>query len=748
MSENNGNSRQVMELSKALKEKEELIKKLTTLDSLTGLPNWPTTNAYMDRCLAECEFPLGLLCVDFDSFKAFNLTYGYYLGDILLAQFGKLAADHLPQESGILGRLNGESFLAVLPNTTPERMREISKILFDVTDELTVSLHDTSRVKADLTISIGGVLWNGEGEMTSYALLRQADLSMRKAKKAGRNQYIFCQIDPYSAAERNGQREELNLQLASEVRGALERGEFEPFYQPLYSVKDNTPVSAEALVRWNHPVYGILTPDRFIPHFESSGLIVKLDLYMFECSCRNVRHWLDAGLSVVPVYCNFSRLHFLKDGFARHLYEITEKYHVSPSQFGIEITENMLVEDTNSIIEQMRELQGFGFSVAMDDFGSGYSSFGMLQELPVNVIKLDRIFFNRDLQDFKNTSVVCAIAAIVKALGMTIVCEGIETGQQIAFLKGIGCDIAQGFYYARPMELSQFEEKLYGIQGVKIVERQHNDTVRTFVEQVFNDYFVEQNFERFSGRIGDGIKWRDIFCEQALQGRDELQTHFEREIHGRKFSLIYKSITPRHADADKVIPVSGEAVLVDEGAEPVYCWNLFFTINCTESAGKLVSTKFHMDIIRTDSYANLFREQNEIRSGSAGRLDERPVLDQYYSMLPFGIIRYDLTADMVITYMNPVMFDIIGYTPEQFWGEAGGNLRQIVHPDDLDLIYQNSLKMLGGEDIAPFAYRFIRRDGSLSNVLYQQCTVSSADQRPLVQSMYVWLDKLPKPDIP
>ena len=743
MSENNAISHQMMELSRALKEKEELIEKLTTLDTLTGLPNWPTTNTYVEKCLSQQMLPIGLLCIDFDNFKVFNHTYGYLLGDLLLAQFGKNAVECLQWDCGILGRLNGEAFLGVIPNATQESMRKFSDTIFEVTDKLTVNLHDAPQVKADLTISIGGVLWDGEGEMTSCALLREADLTMRQAKKSGRSQYVFHQIRQLSNTGQNGKKEDMLFHLASQIRGALERGEFEPFYQPLYSVQDNVPVSAEALVRWRHPVYGILPPDQFLHLFESSGLIVKLDLYMFECSSRNIRRWLDAGLSVVPVYCNFSRLHFLKEGFVQRLRGITEKYHVSSRNLGIEITENMLVEDAQPIIEQMRELRDLGYSVAMDDFGSGYSSFGMLQELPVNVIKLDRIFFNRDLQDFKNTSIICAITSIVKALGMTVVCEGIENETQIAFLKGIGCDVVQGFYYARPMEADRFEELLHdGHGGGSVVERQHTDAVRAFVEQVFTSYFVEQDFQGFSASVGPEVEWRDLFCDKPLHGSCEISPHFEHHIRGRKFSVIYRSISPHRADS--FIPVSGEAILIDEGTQPPYCRNFFFSFNCIQNSGKLTLIKFNMDLIRADSYVNLFRTRREIRTSQDKNLDERMVLDPYYSMLPLGIIRYELSADMVITYINDLMFDIIGYTPEQFWGEMGGNLRQLVHPDDLNLIYQNSMKMIEGEKVEPFVYRFIRHDGSISRVLYYQCTVEAEDHRPLVQSMYIWLDRLPQ----
>lgn len=148
----------------------------------------------------------------------------------------------------------------------------------------------------------------------------------------------------------------------------------------------------------------------------------------------------------------------------------------------------------------------------------------------------------------------------------------------------------------------------------------------------------------------------------------------------------------------------------------------------------------HMDMIRGESYANLFRSKEDTKTGLSRCMDESMELDAYYSMPPLGITRYELTGDMMITYMNQAMFDIIGYTREQFFEETGKNLRQLVYPDDLDIMYQNSLRMIEGENMAPFVYRFIRRDGSISTVLYHQCTVKASDKRPLVQSMYIRLD--------
>lgn len=730
------------DLEQALREKDAIIEKLTKQDTLTGLPNWAATKAYLEGHLQQMRAPLGLLCMDFDNFKVFNLTYGYLLGDLLLAQFGERAKLCIPPEKGLLGRFNGDSFLAVLPNTTQGLLEEVSHALFAAVEELTVEVPNAPRVNAGLTICIGSTLWEGEAEVTTpYALLRQADLAMRKAKKTGRSQYVFHPLE-LCALGPDGQLEDQALRLAADIRGALERGEFEPFYQPLYSVQENLPILAEALVRWRHPQLGTLSPDRFLPLFEASGLIVKLDLYMFEYTCKNIRHWLDKGMTVLPIYCNFSRFHFLQQDFAGRLHAITEKHCVSPRYIGIEITENILVEDAQVIIQQMRELQNLGFTVAMDDFGSGYSSFGMLQELPVNVIKLDRIFFQRNLQDYRNTAIVCAITAIAKALGMLVISEGIETAQQVAFLKSIGCDVAQGFYYAKPMDRTAFEKLLCSGGGDIAKARLYSDAVCTFVERVLDAFFVAQDIGRFRAYTSEDVEWQDVFCTQALHGLPAVKAHFAKTIKGGRYSLIFRNIT--HHQDGPFLPISGEAVLVDEDVQPPYCRNFYFSLHCDHKGERLVLTQFHMDLIRAGSYVNLFRTRNVIKNDTAQHLDEQLALDPYYSMLPLGIIRYELTADMVITYMNDAMLDILGYTREQFWSELGGNLRQAVHPDDLDLIYQNSLRMIEGEAVAPFPYRFIRRDGSLATVLYQQCTVTADDDRPLVQSMYIRLDGLPQ----
>lgn len=732
----------IAKLREELQEKDQIIDRMSHIDALTGLLNWASIKEYLEIQIQQRQGPLGLVFIDFDSFKAFNRTYGYSAGDLLLAQFGEKAAACVSVTGGAIGRLNGDTFIVVLPDTTPMRMQELSEALFAVISGLTVAIPGTQHFKADITAGIGCVLWNRKTEMSRFGLLRQADLSMRQAKKNGRGKYHFAEADELAQGSPIDAENKMAIQLAIEMRGALSRGEFEPYYQPIYSIACNRPIMAEALVRWRHPVFGVLPPDQFIPMFEESGLIINLDLYMFECSCRNIRRWIDQGLRVVPVCCNFSRLHFLSDGFAERLHKIAAKHHVGSHLLEIEITENMLVENTADIIRQMKELRSLGFAIAMDDFGSGYSSFGMLEELPVDTIKLDRSFFVRSLQDFRNTSIICAILAIARALGMSVICEGIENGEQVAFLKSVGCDAIQGFYYASPMDLTGFEAVLRTLNEGPSNACCWDNTYHILTEAILDQFFVTQNFCRFTAYMDRDISWKDLFCENSLHGSDQLREHFERNIKGRKLSLIYRSITPRYEN--HLLLVSGEAVLIDEDSQPPFCRNFYFTANCIIKNEDVVMTKLQMDLIRSDSYVNLFRAQNEIKTGITKPADETAELSPYYSMLPLGIIRYELNADMSITYMNQAMFDIIGYTREQFWGEMGGNLRAVVHPDDLNQIYQDSLRMIEGEYLKPFIYRFIRHDGSISRVLYYQATVTAADHRPLIQGMYIGFDQISK----
>lgn len=722
-------------LSKDLEKRNCKLKVSNEIDFFTKIPNRKFIYQYIDNCISK-NTSIGIILLNIDNFKLFNDIYGYLVGENLLINLTQKLLYYVPKSKGIVGHLRGEGFLIAIPNVSKEELDDMGTSIIKCARELKIQLPNEKEIYSNVTFSIGSTIWYGKSYITTLILLNQVYSALKKAKSEGKNRYISFNLEDNNFYNKL----ENDKEFLSEISCALLDKQIEVFYQPLYNIKNNTIVGCEALARWRHPLKGLLTPDKFLPLFEQSGLITELDLYLFEENCRNIRRWIDSNDVFVPICCNFSRLHFFNPNFPSTLKNITDKYSVTTSNFSIEITENILIENTNTIIKQLNELRSFGFSVSMDDFGSGYSSFGMLQNLPFDVIKIDKVFLSHNLNDFKNTTILYSIINIARALGMLTVCEGVETKQQVEFIKSINCDIAQGFYYAKPMECKQFEKLLSRKNTSDKMFIRYSDIGKSLIERIFDAFFIMQDIQKLRANVTESIKWFDLYTKKELTSFTEVIEHFEKHIKGKKFSILYKSITPHDVSSDSLL-ISGEAVLSDETMDYQNYSNFYFSANCIISENKLTLTKLHLDLIKTAGYINEF-ESYSIPKMTNTHLDESSTLSQFYSMLPVGIIRYDLFGDMIITYMNEEMFDIIGYTKEQFFGEVSGNLRAIVHPDDLDFVYKKSLEMIDTNKIEPFLYRFIKRNGQIVTVMYSQCNLSAIDGRSIAQGMYIDVDKI------
>ena len=249
-------------------------------------------------------------------------------------------------------------------------------------------------------------------------------------------------------------------QMENDMYVALEKNEFVVYYQPKHEIKSGKLIGSEALVRWIHPISGMISPMMFIPLFEKNGFIIKLDEYVFEKTCQDIRKWLDEGFEVLPVSVNFSKAHLYDKDFVEKYKEIMDKYDLSAEYLELEITENLELQNLEALLNTVYKLNQIGFKVSMDDFGSGYSSLNMLKDVPVNCIKLDRIFLNDTMDNIKGKQIIEAIVTLSKKMGITVVAEGAETEEQLAFLRGIECEIAQGYYFDRPLTRSDFEMKM------------------------------------------------------------------------------------------------------------------------------------------------------------------------------------------------------------------------------------------------------------------------------------------------
>ena len=249
--------------------------------------------------------------------------------------------------------------------------------------------------------------------------------------------------------------------IEDDMEKALENHEFQVYLQPKYSTKEEVLSAAEALVRWIHPVLGFISPGKFIPIFEKNGFILQLDDYMLESIAQLQAAWAEQGKRLVPISVNVSRAHFAEDNLAEHICSIVDKYKVPHEYIELELTESAFFDDKAVLLTTVRKLKEFGFKVSMDDFGAGYSSLNSLKELPLDIIKLDAEFF-RSVDDIKRSNLIVGeTISLAKKLGMQIVAEGIETREQVDFLAKQDCDLIQGFYFSKPLPVSEFEERAY-----------------------------------------------------------------------------------------------------------------------------------------------------------------------------------------------------------------------------------------------------------------------------------------------
>ncbi|EFS27535.2 hypothetical protein FUAG_03050 [Fusobacterium ulcerans ATCC 49185] len=244
--------------------------------------------------------------------------------------------------------------------------------------------------------------------------------------------------------------------IEDNMEHALENNEFIVYFQPKVELKTNKIAGAEALVRWQDPKKGLIPPDEFIPIFEKNGFITKLDIYVFEEVCKTIRKWLNEGINPIPVSVNLSRMHLQNPNFLKKYKEIQEKYEVPADLLEIELTETLVFENFEQLKKVIDDIHQMGFSCSIDDFGSGYSSLNLLKEIPVDILKLDRIFFSKK-NDKRGNSVIESIISLAKKLNMTTISEGVETISQVEFLRKADCDLVQGYVYSKPLAKDDFE---------------------------------------------------------------------------------------------------------------------------------------------------------------------------------------------------------------------------------------------------------------------------------------------------
>ncbi|MET7617731.1 EAL domain-containing protein [Streptomyces sp. NPDC005408] len=416
-----------------------------THDALTGLPNRTLFFERLEKALSGGEGSrFGLCYLDLDGFKAINDSLGHAAGDRLLVEVADRLQSCATAPGEMVARIGGDEFVAL--TTGPETQREVDQLAARILGALASPISVDGR---DFTVrgSIG-IVEGPAGERTTAEVLRSADITMYRAKSAGGNRFELA--DPEADARaitRHG--------LTTALPAALERGEFFIEYQPLVHLGDGSVHGAEALVRWCHPQHGVLGPDQFIPLAEHTGLIVPLGRWVLQEAVRQARYWQerhsDGGPLRINVNLSPAQLHH--PGLVADTVDVLERSGLAPGALCLEVTESALIGADEDLLKPLRQLAEMGVDIALDDFGTGYSNLANLRRLPVSVLKLDRSFtqgMQRHPADPVDLKIVEGIVSLAHSLSLAVTVEGVETGAQAEQLRELGCDTAQGWYYARP----------------------------------------------------------------------------------------------------------------------------------------------------------------------------------------------------------------------------------------------------------------------------------------------------------
>jgi diguanylate cyclase (GGDEF)-like protein/PAS domain S-box-containing protein len=429
------------------KEAEGKIQYLAHFDSLTGLPNRALLQDRLKQALAAAsrhKKQLSLLFLDLDHFKNINDSLGHDVGDLLL----QAVAERLQgcvREGDTVSRLGGDEFVVVLLDI--QKSDNAAYVAQKIVDELAVPFSLGEHVLY-VTSSIGISLFPEDGR-NSDILIRNADSAMYSAKTGGRNDYRFFTQDMNEQAL-------ARLALEIDLRQALALGEFRLHYQPQISSETGKVIGMEALIRWQHPVRGMVSPASFIPLAEELGLIVSIGDWVLREACRQNRAWQVQGLPPVPIAVNLSALQFLQQNLPDKIHAILEETGLEPRYLELELTESTFMQDAEQTITMLQTLKAMGLQLAIDDFGTGYSSLSYLKRFPIDKLKIDQSFVRHLASDPDDAAIARTIINMGHSLRLEVIAEGVETAEQLVFLETEGCDHIQGYYFSKPLAADEF----------------------------------------------------------------------------------------------------------------------------------------------------------------------------------------------------------------------------------------------------------------------------------------------------
>ncbi|MES2071417.1 MAG: EAL domain-containing protein [Pseudomonadota bacterium] len=419
---------------------------LAHVDAVTGLPNRHAFNEHLAYALSKVERfggHLELLLLDLDNFKSVNDSLGHHKGDQLLKSVGQRLSVGL-RDTDIVCRIGGDEFGIILESGSTERKggAVAQKIIHSLSIPFSIDDHEVY-----VTGSVGASS-STDDKQDILALTRNADIAMYAAKAKGKNTFEVFRLEMNQQAQKR-------LAIEGKLRKAIQNNELSLHYQPKLNLRHNRITGFEALLRWNNPQLGEISPVEFIPVAEETGLINQIGMWVVHAACRQIAAWEQQGLTDFKVSLNLSPRQTKNPQLGSEILAAIHAAGINTSRIEMEITESQLMENVGANIELLAQLRAHGLRLSIDDFGTGYSSMAYLKRFPINELKIDRTFVRDIPGDGGDEAIITSIIALGHGLGLTVIAEGVETEQQIAFLRSVDCDSIQGYYVAKPMPATE-----------------------------------------------------------------------------------------------------------------------------------------------------------------------------------------------------------------------------------------------------------------------------------------------------
>lgn len=670
-------------------------------DELTGLYTRAAFLSHTEKILkSDPEHRYVIVRWDIDHFKVFNDIYGTKEGDRFLREFGKtLMRYHRPGST--LGHWDADHFVTCLRAEKLDADK-MSKWLCMQTNGRYPDFEFIFKI---------GIYEIDDPSVDISIMCDRAHLALRSIKKGFKTRYAY-----YKESMRISMLQE--QEIMNELKTAFEKRQFIIYLQPQYNYAENTLIGAETLVRWQHPQKGLVMPGVFIPVLERNELIIQLDTFVWEESCRLLRKWLDSGIDPPSISVNISRADVYDPRLIDIITSLVEKYRLEPRYLHLEITESAYIETPEQLVNIVEKLRSLGFTIAMDDFGSGYSSLNTLKDVPVDILKLDMKFLSRG-NSMRGGSILSSIVRMAHWLKLPVIAEGVETVEQANYLKSIGCSLMQGYYFARPMPVAEYEKKLTAAPA-DLFPDIYKDTeigaasdfwdVTAQSALIFNSFVGGAAIVEWAGDRVEALRINDRYLE-ILSSSRENYIKYQRNILDR----IYDDSIGAVKDALNNAIKSGEETSCEIHNKPLIPGgdDLWLLMHVRFLAKNIDSYIFYISLENITNRKTLEAENL--------RLSAR--LTNVMNSVPCGIFTFESQEGKIhFSYSNEKAPEIFGFTREELNALYNSDPISAVHEADKGAVLAAINSLINGTvKTAALRYRHITKNGDYKLVRAQGC---------------------------